>query len=777
MTVHLLLPLLAACTGTEPDAISQLSSVAGGTPVRVEIAGGAGVGRVGLPLRLVDDYGASVAGSTVGVTVSGDGVALEQDLLELDSEGYATAWVVADQPGAFQVTITSSGDGAEVGASAQGIALGAPSPAFALDTMLPPPTGADAVFAMARGTGGVALASDSAVWWMPATQGAVPWTVLTPPFSISGIRTAEVDADGVRDLVVWGEDQVVLLRGRHGGGYSWGAGWQSADMDVVGASVADTDGDLHADVVVGLTATETGRVELLQGDGVWGFTAVPPLAVDDPISDLVAADEDEDGRPDVTVMDSVTGWLHRFTRDDDGWTGGSPPLLDRYDFPSGSELLPPSDLNGDGVADIIGLASPGSGAQSIVFYILVEDTKYEQSYARMWADTQDVDVDGAADLLLMEDRLLHRIRWDALADSFVLQSYGNLATAGPTAAGDMDGDGIADLAVLDDSVVVHNGLIDVAGTWSIGARTLLELGSGFTEDFRMHDVDDDGDLDIVGFGIQNGSPAMRVWRASWSDQDGPIYEALPAAELNATGRVLDVARCDADWYVVADNTAEKLDQPNKAFRIRILASNGYVPTVEIGDRVDGSLVTCGYVTPEEPNARRFTIADTEGHWELYAYNFFLLDSGELGPVEDIAHADMDGDGLDELYSCNAVDCELIPADLDLDGTDELVRNEGQITIEGWGSTLSLDARGRTNVGDADGDGALDIIVADTSAGRIVVVPALTGALAPPLGWFTTEVISGPVHPTDYDGDGNPELIWRQDTKLVGTERSLPPDER
>jgi len=778
VTASLLVALLLGCTEPDAEPTSKLVAIDGGSPVSVEISGGAGVGTVELPVRLVDEYGASVAGGTIGVALQGEGVTLQDSELQLDSEGYAVARVVADAPGPFEVTTVSSEDGAAVGTSAQGIALGAPTPSLALDTILPPPGDSEDVFAMARGTGGVALASDNTVWWMPAAQGVLPWTVLTPPFVITGMRAAELDSDGVRDLIVWGEDQVVLLRGRAGGGYSWGAGWQSTDMTVVGASVADVDSDLHADVVIGLTADETGRIELLKGDGVWGFEPVAPLDLTDPIMALVAADEDADGRPDVTAMDSITGYLHRYSRDELGWIGNSPSLLDRYGFPTGSELLPPSDLDGDGVKDIIGLASPGSGAQSVVFYILDEDKKYEQSYARIWADLADVDDDGATDLLLMEDGLLHRIRWDASADSFVLQSYSALADAGPTAVGDVDGDGVADVAVLNTAaVVVHRGMFDPGGTWSVGDRSLLELGKGFTEDFVLEDLDEDGDLDIVGFGLQGGAPAMKVWQASWSDEEGPIYDPQPAAPLQATGRVLDFTHCGEDWYVVADNSGAKDAHPNMGFRLRMEGETGLEPVVGDQGGVDGSLVACGYPQKKYPDKRRFTVADTGGHWVMYNYLVSIQEEGDLGPVDDIDYADTDGDAIDELIACDVTDCEIRGVDLDRDGIDEVVRNEGTISIEGWGDVLTLEATGRMNVGDADGDGALDIVVADPADGQVVVVPTLRGALAPPFGWYTTEVISGPVHPTDYDGDGRPELIWRQDTLLVGTERSLPPDEQ
>lgn len=773
MTTPLLSLLALACTQDTPQAQTRLDALSTGAPVRVEIAGAGGVDVVELPVRLVDAYGAAVPGTTVQVSLSGGaGFRLESETLQLDTDGHAFVRVQADEPGSFTVQITGSGDGAETGAVAQGVALGAPTPTFALDEVLPPPSGSDGIFAVARGSGGLALASTSTIWWMPTKQGGVPWTVLTPPFAIDGIRSAEVDQDGVRDLVVWGEDQVVLLRGRPGGGWSWGAGWQSQDMSVVGAVVVDGDGDHDGDLVIGLSGEDSSRVELLRGNGVWGFTASTPLEHDSPIVDVMAADEDYDGRIDVTVLESTTGWLQRFTLSDNGWVGGSPSVLDRHVFPEDSELLPSADLDADGLLDVIALAGPGTGAQSVVFYDLGDDKKYEQAYPRMWAAVDDVDDDGAADLLLVEDGLLHRIRYDFTAQGYIVSTYGGLADAGPTAAGDVDGDGVSDLAMLDASVVLHKGELDDAGAWSVGERTVLDLMNGLYGPYDLYDVDSDGDLDIVGFvSVGHGVAGFTWWEAAWDDESGVSYTAHPQAVLNATGPALDLAHCAPDWYVLADNQDGGYDEPYKLFRMRIEASEGYVPSLEHGNRVTGSMLACGYPQPEEPTLRRITAASPDGAWTMYAYNIVEVEQGTTDPVQDIAYADTDGDGIDELKGCGSEDCRVIGVDMDGDGVDEVLRDEGVISVEGWGQVLTLDAQGEASVDDVDGDGVLDVIVSDPDAGRIVAVPTLTGTLGPALGWYSTEAIPGAVRTTDYDGDGAMELLWKQDEGLVGTQRS------
>lgn len=760
--------LLLACKPEEAQPPSALEAIDGTAAVAVRVAGGAGTGTVELPVLLVNAYGAAVAGADVELAVDTPGYTLESASLALDAEGHAVARVRAAEPGAFTVRVVASGDGAEIGATATGVALGGPAPRLQLDTVFPRPGELGEARAMARGTRGVALVDDQSVWWVDATPGGASWRVLAPPFEILGVRQAEVDADGVHDLVVWGEQQVVLLRGRAGGGYSWGAGWSSPDMQVVGVSVDDLNGDQLADLVVGLTDLSTARVELLEGDGVWGFQAVSPLELDFPVTDLVAADEDADGRPDVTVLDGKTGWLRRYTRTDARWTGSSPPQLDRHSFPAGSVLLPPADLDGDGVKDVIGVSGPGSGAQSVVFYILVQDEKYEQSYAEIRADVYDVDHDGAADLLLMEDGILHRIRFDAAVQGFVIDHYDELADAGPIAASDLTGDGVADLTVLADGVILHLGESDAAGTWKVGSPSLLELLSGLDGPFDVVDLDGDGDRDIVGVISQGGGQALKVWRASWDPVVGVTYTGAGTLELNATGDVSAMVHCDPDWYLLADNADAGNERPDKAFRVRISADNGYLPAVQASGGVTGTLLTCGYPQGAE---RRFAVGDADGHVTVYAYDLAIQDEQELGPAGAIAYADTDGDGKDELHACGTAGCQVLGSDLDGDGQHELVFGGGQVSVEGWGGVFDAGISGQISLDDMDGDGLLDVLVTDGEGGRISAIPTLSGALGPPVSWFTTETIVGPVRATDYDEDGAAELVFRKGNQLVGTQRT------
>ncbi|MCB9780090.1 MAG: VCBS repeat-containing protein [Alphaproteobacteria bacterium] len=767
MAALLPLALLLACTGGDDDLPSTLTEIDGGAGVRVDITDAIGSDVVGLPLRLVNDWGAAVPGGLVGLALDGTGANLLDADVYLDAEGQALAEVRSSEPGRYTVRIASSEDGAETGATADALVLGGPLPDLALDTTLPAPEGLSTATRLARGTGGVAVTDGTRVVWQPAGAGQVAWTVLEPDFEIVGMRSAQVDTDGVLDLVLWGGGQVVVLRGHPTGGYSWGVAWQSPDLSVVGASVSDVDGDQLADITIGLSDAESGLIELFKGDGTWGFTPVSPVELDYRITALVAADQDADGIADVTVVDPTTGWLRRYAHDEDGWTGASPPVLDNYAWGADAQLRTPVDLDGDGILDLLGVSGPSSGSQSVVFFSSLNGwEKYEQAYPTVNLATADVDQDGDVDLLIVDGGLLHRIFWDQETERFIARSTDGIALTGPVVAGDLNGDDVADLAILDDGVVIHGGELDAAG-WSIGARSLSALVTSVSGPIALRDIDGDGDDDLIGWVDVSGEPAMQVWRQA---ADGG-FDVTGNVPLNATGDAKEMVYCAPDWYVLVDNQGEGDALPDKAFRIRIDGSSGYTPLKLNGGKVSGEHIACGY--PDDPSLRRFTVADAAGGWVTYAYNLEQLDSGSFGgAVGDIALYDPDGDGLDELISCSATGCRLLAEDLDGDGRDELISVDGTLTVDGWGQQFTTTVGGVPGLSDADGDGLLDIVLADAELGRIVLLPTLAGAVAPPVAWATSEQPDGAVYMTDLDGDGSSEAVFLlAGGSVVGTQGS------
>ncbi|MDP6933869.1 MAG: FG-GAP-like repeat-containing protein, partial [Myxococcota bacterium] len=445
-----MLPLLIALTGgctTETETRDPvLSGADSSEAVRVELTTAVGIGTVEVWVRLVNSWGAAVPGDKVRLKVKGDSAELVDDQVELDSSGYGVAYVQVDAPEVFEVSVQTPPTGVEGGDPVLGYAVGASLPLFELNISGALPAGIDEISHVSRAPEGMAMVSGSDVWWQSTDLSVPAHRVLAMDDDILGMWSFHVDADGIEDLVVWTAQYVVALRGRGEGGYGWGGSWSSETHEITGVSVADLDGDRLGDLAISMVGGDEGAVELLSGDGVWGFDPLVELSLPYPIESVTALDEGNDGRPDVTVLSGDNGFLFRYTAIEEGWIGAQPFELDAYTAPIGSHLLPQADLNGDGGTDLVLVAAADATSQELVFYTVGSSvTKYEQRYETFWVDMADVDKNGTVDILAIEEDGLHLIRYDLEKERFISQSVNGTGEPGPLAASDVDGDGIHDL--------------------------------------------------------------------------------------------------------------------------------------------------------------------------------------------------------------------------------------------------------------------------------------------------------------------------------------------
>ena len=257
------LVLLAACVTEEDDVIAPIGvAMEGSTPVGLEVLPYTGNAPVTTIARTVNAWGAAVPSAPEEIVVGGS-----VESLSIDGLGYGR--ITVEQVGVTEIL------GGE--APAEVVALSGSWPGFGVQRGEVPL--GDAVFA-ASAPSGVALASASEVWWVGADMPA--HRVLQWPEGelISGMRSGNADSDGLPDLVVWGGSTVIMLRGRPGGGFAWGGGWQSPGNAAVGASLGDANLDSAEDIaVVWAIANGDSMMEILTGDGIGGFSGIPvPLS-------------------------------------------------------------------------------------------------------------------------------------------------------------------------------------------------------------------------------------------------------------------------------------------------------------------------------------------------------------------------------------------------------------------------------------------------------------------------------------------------------------------
>ena len=588
------------------------------------------------------------------------------------------------------------------------------------------------------------------------SPGHPPHPVANLPFFIDGMWSAHIDRDGILDLAIWADTQVVLLRGRAGGGYGWGGAWTTGDRDVAGVTATDVNGDRITDLVVGISGVEDSMVEVLVGEGQWEFSPTEPLALSFPIEGVSASDDDGNGDPDITVLSGASGVIHRYTITEDGWVGGTPPEIAQYKAEPGSLLLPPVDLNDEGAPEIAVIGPSEAEAQELVFYVLGEPpTKYPLTFGPFNATFADLDGDGAEDLLTLEDSVINAIRFNVDEDRFISQSTVGMGYTGPIAARDYTGDGWADLAILREGVTLRTGVEPSAGGWSVESMGFRSYNVGLSGPISVGDFVGNGKVDVVGVIDESSIPTVAGWWFVNSD-DGPAVQRA-AAIPTQPGVLLDMVHCGLNVYALvygADGAAIHRTRINNS-EGNFTLENKWLDPVP----VDAEFLACGSAT-----ASSFGVAaaNGSGDWWVISNDKTEVAAGNAGPTAGIVMADVDGDGADEVYNCSVVGCEMAAADFNGDGRDEIITSKFETWIESDAGRQRLDTRGMLNIRDVDGDGRLDLTVYDDENGVFSVHRGMANGLAPPISMRTERSTTGNAFLGDVDRDGDLEFVTAND---------------
>jgi hypothetical protein len=395
-----------------------------------------------------------------------------------------------------------------------------------------------------------------------ATSG-VPGTPEAGDLFGSAVTAADVDGDHYADLVVGASSEslsvdrsaehgtVTVLRGAASGftsgGYTVAQG--ASGFSRIGALIAtgDVTGDGLTDLVLSRSDEEHGGAVLRPG----------PLTADSPdtlsgeiagadfggVSALATGDFDGDGHDDLAV--SVKATESRFVRVYH-WQDGAPTQL--WSTTASAVSLAAADFDADGTDDLaLGYCYPNyeddapdcadySTGHAEVFKGGLVKVAYGSKSDGFGAHTQEIqqDTPGIAGTAEPEDRL-----------------------GAAVAAGDIDGDGHADLAIGDayeavgsqqnagTVVLVHgtpSGLLSAGGTAtsagftqnSSGVPGTSETGDRFGASVRLQDYDADGHPDLVAGAPGENSAQGGVWLLPGTPQ-GPAATGSRALTPKSLG--------------------------------------------------------------------------------------------------------------------------------------------------------------------------------------------------------------------------------------------------
>ena len=616
-------------------------------------------------------------------------------------------------------------------------------------------------------------------------DGQALWSVQNLSPSNSGGRNAcvlpDIDGDGVEDVAFgepvtggppFGAGVVRLLSGVNGalirqinapaGGDGFG---------LATAPFADTDSDGIGDVLVGQSgyfvggkqvgraivySTATGQ-NLLQIDGDGTLDVFGGGVLD-------GGDLDGDGFHDIVVrgFETSTAKVTAFS------FATLDPLWSKGGLPS-SALVAAGDVDGDGLADLVAAKQgpPGQPGTAVVFSGLEGATlatlvgSSQLSYSSI-AAPGDLDGDGAVELLVGVSASgsvpgsSQRAELRTLPSGALLHTFSNYANKmglglDATLAGDLDGDGLSDLATIGDSHVVAFSRASGAPLFV----TKLPIVAFPTSDGQLSSITAPGDLSgdgvpdlVVGDGNELNVTKGRVFVVSGAD--GSLLNMLEGVQnqenLGYTVAATDDQNGDGvrDVWVTADlllvggkSGAGEVRLYSGATWQVLMTVHGAVQqngnfgrSLSVGGDIDGDHVRDIAVGSLEnvagPNTGALYVMSGATGAVIQRLDGAFLSNGMTGLIT----GDADGDDVPDILGAEVCwnMCQ---------GRVRLVSGKtgaGLWVATGSGSNSNFGRR-LARAGDVNGDGRADVTVAEFSAAfapQLRVLSGLNGSTLDPL---------------------------------------------
>jgi hypothetical protein len=530
----------------------------------------------------------------------------------------------------------------------------------------------------------------------------------------------------------------------------------------IGMTVGDLDADGDLDIVA--SSQKDGVLGWYANDGSGGYgarQAVAPAAAY-AADDLVLADLDGDGDPDLVYASGGSDEIGWYPNLGAGVFGLSQLISASQDLPTTVAL---ADLDADGDLDLLA----GSGFDhELAWYENLGGGVFGPAIL-LSVQGDDVtsvgaaDLDGDGDLDAFSTAWNDEVSWHENLGGgvFAARTVITSAIATPTsvAAADVDADGDLDLvvgAIQDGSVIENLG----GGAFALGGA----LGAGFVYDLGVADLDGDGDPDFAVAGTYGIH-----WFENVGGDPGPAREAE-----GRSGAIFRLALGDADGDGdddIVSGSSDALDW---------LANNNFL------GRHDDDLLTdeaelC--ITGTDPAAD-----DTDGGGTPDGEEVLAFDDPR-DPTDDQPSLDTDADGLPDLVERFVDLTDPLNADSDGDGlpdadeiaagTDALVADTDGDGVADGAERLLLgtdpfadDAAAcggvehpmtsdpdMVDVADVDGDGDLDVIGGDNFAPYVRWWSNLGG------GTLSAQIAIGALATTtrvraiDFDQDGDPDIAY------------------
>jgi len=356
------------------------------------------------------------------------------------------------------------------------------------------------------------------------------------------------------------------------------------------------------------------------------------VAEDDDLRDVAIGDVDADGRADFIAAVDDTPSLRLRAGLPGGALGPSQPL----DLGVAVGRLFADDSDHDGDADLLLVGTTAAGgvrwAQATGGFSFAAGPVTTLPFAPVAADAADVDGDGDLDLLLAggDPMQLLVLLHDGAGGFSSLAAVGLHGAAVDVAAGDFDGTGYRDAAVLNAA-----GRVDVVRLASTGAVGTSSSAAGQAAlHLAAGDVDGDGLTDVVTTAfLGDGKPATPIWFRGLGT--GELAPGVPSTDKNLNS---------ANDVAIVDFAGDGLPEV-------VVTRDGGVYRTGLARPVGGSLVLAeAYVQPADTSRALAADMDGDALVDLLLWGQYdtLLLLSRLGPWEALGHSLTGSAGLSRL---------------------------------------------------------------------------------------------------------------------------------
>lgn len=574
---------------------------------------------------------------------------------------------------------------------------------------------------------------------------------------VAPVTLADLNGDGHPDVVAASAYAGALgvLLGRGDGTFAPVSQVTVGGNHPAHVAIADLNGDGHPDAV---TANQfEGTISVLLGRGDGTFDPSRDFPAGDGPAWVAVGDVDRDGKADLVLAPNLDVLIGN----------GDGTFRRPVAYPVGVAVrsVALADFDGDGWLD----AAAGYEGGGTFIYVLLGDrqggfaaaTGYDSGYNPRIVTVADVNRDGRADIVVAglwsNNVTIHLGRGDGSLAPKISRSTG--ARPEFLAVADVDGDGNPDVVTANDA---YNTISVLRGDGSGQFPTRTDIGTGFyVQSIAAADLNQDGKPDVITYGstaVIGGSSSIFVHLGNGDGSFGRETDRrVPAGPVSlVTG----------DWN--RDGWPDLAVASTNADSVRLLLGAG-----------DGTLTSGpAFATMHAPVALETADLDGDGKLDLLATTQAATVSAwrgngdatfaggqefATGPhPQGLATADLDGDGTLDVVTANLGTIPLPPDPTFPVGPDSISILFGH----GDGSFAPhVDLEAGLNpvalaIVDLDGDGALDLAVADAyylASSVSVFLGNGNGSFQPRYDYPTG---SGPrdVVAADVNRDGIPDLL-------------------